>query len=184
MPLIDKIKLKFPNLSSSTKNKSYVYICINDDWLLAVGKSTSSRDEALNGNITSQKHTKAGICMMARTIKGKLNDIYYIDCDEANLISTENSVKEIVRMHFNLTNKQQGGTYIDNFSKNEDASLYLKEKLLEHHRKNGIIDFDKKCFSLNDILDFVSKDGDAWSNLISSEITKDLVEKFLLKKAG
>jgi hypothetical protein len=60
--------------------------------------------------------------------------------------------------------------------------IYLNQP--DFHRKNGINDFDQKVFSMNDVLDFVSKDGDAWSNLVSSEITRDLVEKFLIKKSG
>jgi hypothetical protein len=183
MSLIDKVKSNFPSLTSTPSEQldTYVYICTNDEWLLAVGKSTSGRADALDGKITKLKHTKAGICMMASTLKGKNNTIHYVKCIKEDLDKIESEIKKIVRDHYQITNNGKGGTYIDGIITNEDASLYLKEKILFLHQQEGGIDFNQKSFSLNDILNFVSKDGDAWSNLLSSKITKDLVKKFLRK---
>ena len=178
--LLRMISLNYQLLTEKPK-PPMVYICFNDDWLLAVGKTSDNRADALSGEITTQKHTKAGICMMAKAIKQQNNSFRYIACQSDQEARTlENAVQNIVRNHFGL-NGQQGGTYIDGIAPNQEASRYLKNLLLERYRENNLDFFDRAIYSFNDILELVNKDGDAWSNLLSSEVTAEMSQDFLTK---
>ncbi len=181
MKLVEIIKTKYPSLTDINPGRFFVYVCLNDDWLLAVGQTTKNRPDALEGSVTSKKHTKAGICMMASAIRGTPNKLFYIPSDEENnLDSIEKDVKALVREHYNLRDKKQGGTYVDGISSNVEVSMHLKKLLLAKHAGRGDNSFDDKIFSFNDILEIVNIDGDAWSNLVTSQLTSDVVRKFLL----
>ena len=63
---------------------------------------------------------------MASVLKRKRNTIHYISCKNSDLDKVEKDVKAIVRLHFGLKNEKQGGTFINNISKNEEASFFLR----------------------------------------------------------
>jgi len=78
MELLGRIREHYPELTEERPESHYVYICYNGDWLLAVGQTTGNRPDALDGTPTTQKHTKAGICMMASAIKECPNRFAFI----------------------------------------------------------------------------------------------------------
>ena len=185
--LIDKIRKQYPTFTNKRAElKSYVYVVINREILIDVGRSTTFRDGALTGQITDTKHTKSGIAMMASAYNRSINNIYYVPTTkvkgaeiERELKQIEKNIKNIAVSHYDISDKKAGDTFCSGTTKNSDVADLLKKFLYENLSPQTIKELNEPNFSFMEVLDMVNENGDAWHNLIANQKSAQLACKLL-----
>lgn len=176
--LIAKVKSQYPTLTNKINDsKNYVYIVKNDEILIDVGRSTGGKLGALTGELSGMSHNKSGIAMMASALHKRKNVIFIVPVDkfsnkpdlDKKLNKIEKDIKKIVREHYELTDSSAGGTYCSGTIKDKDVEKILKSFLVEklsHDEKNSLKELS---FSFDEVLELISEEGDAWSNLMKNK---------------
>jgi hypothetical protein len=185
--LIDKIRKQHPSLTNKRgESESYVYIVKNQETLLAVERTTHNIGPAFIGAVTDINHRKSGIAMMASAYNRTTNNIYYIATTkrkgaeiEKELRQIEKSIKNIVQNHYDISDKNAGGTYCSGATNNKDAASLLKKFLYEKLSPDTLKELNEPNFSFMELLAIVDEDGDAWHNLIKNKKTAQYACKLL-----
>ncbi len=185
--LIDKIRKEHHTLTNRRGDfEAYVYVVVNQEFLIAVERSTNHSDAALTGGITDIKHTKSGIAMMASAYNKARNNIYYIPTTktkgaeiERELKQIEKSVKGIVVKHYDITDKSAGTTYCSGTTNNKEVASLLKGFLYENLSSETLKELSEPVFSFTEVLEMVNEDGDAWHNIMKNPKSAQFACKLL-----
>lgn len=175
--LTDKIKKQYPTLTNQKGVvENYVYIVKNQEFLIDIGRSTRNNESALSGVITDIEHSHSGIAMMASSYNRANNNVYYIPTTkkkgaeiERELKQIEKNIKSIVLAHYDISDKNAGGTYVSGSTKNKDVSKLLKKFLYENLSADTLKDLNEPRFSFTELLDIVTEDGGSWHNIIKNQ---------------
>lgn len=185
--LIDKIRKQYPTLTNNRGElESYVYIVKNQELLIAVERSTREGGSALLGGVTDIKHPKSGIAMMASAYNRGRNNVYFIPTTkrkgaeiERELKQIEKNIKSIVLSHYDISDKNAGGTYCNGTTNNKDAASLLKKFLYENLSPENLKELNEPNFSFMELLEIVDEEGDAWHSLIKNQKSAQLACKLL-----
>jgi hypothetical protein len=188
---IDKVRKEYPTLTNKRgDSENYVYVVKNLEFLIDVGRSTNDRDAALTGEVTDIKHSKSGIAMMASAYNRMRNNVYYIPTTktksvdiERELKKIEKTIKAIAQKHYDISDKNAGGTYCSGTTNTKEVAALLKGFLYENLSAETIKDLNEPVFSFTELLEMVNEDGDTWHNVIKNKKAAQLACKLLGAKA-